>query len=161
MPSPFDRFPWYFVDFEMRISDPRLVELHRYWLSLGEAGELPGAERFDPLDLPRLLGDLFVVRVERDPHEPATVTLRYSLIGTRLVEALGRDATGRTVAETYPSEHPVNGVYQYMIERRAPVRAHGRLDWVGKDYRRFEGIVMPLGDAEGRVAKFVGASVYG
>jgi hypothetical protein len=153
-----DRAPWYFVDLTMAIEDARLVVVHRHWQSLREGANLPAATRFDPLDLAPQLGLLFMVRVEHagdgDP------VLRYSLIGTQLVEALGRDTTGRTVAETFPPDHPVDRVYRHLLAARVPVRTHGRLDWVDKAYRRFESILLPLAGPDGRIAKVLGAAAY-
>lgn len=157
--SPFDRPPWYFVDFALAIEDRRLADIYRHWDALRGADVLPPADRFDPLDLVPHLGDLFIVRVEPGSSGVEPV-LRYTLVGTRLVEALGRDATGKVVGETFPADHPVNDVYRRLLKARVPVRTHGRLDWVGKDYRSFESILLPLAGPAGEVVKVVGAAVY-
>lgn len=160
MASPFDRPPAFFVDLDLRIADPRLADVHGHWNSLRTGAGPALVERFDPLDLARHLGDLFVVRVDW-PEPPASEpVLRYTLIGTRLVEALGRDSTGLTVSDTFPPAHPVNDLYRHLIARRIPVRTHGRLDWLNRDYRRFESVLLPLVDTGGRVAKIIGAAVY-
>lgn len=158
MSEAFDRPPGYFADLSMAIEDDRLAEVYRHWQSLRLGEDVPQADRFDPLDLPRQLGLLFVVRVEHaGDDEPA---LRYSLIGTQLVEELGRDTTGRLVADTFPPGHPVERVYRHLLARRVPVRTHGQLDWVGKDFRRFESILLPLAGPDGRIVKVLGAAVY-
>lgn len=159
MTEGFDRPPWYFVDFDLRIVDPRLVRIHRHWSGLREGDAPPAAERFDPLDLVPYLGDLFIVRVEPVPDgEPL---LRYTLIGTRLVDTLGRDATGQRVADTFPQNHPVMEVYRCLLRQRVAVRTHGRLEWMNKAHRAFESILLPLASADGSVVKIVGAAVYG
>ncbi len=142
----------------MQIADPDLADIYIHWLSIRRTGDVPAATDFDPLDVVRHLGILFMVRVE-NPGD-AEPLLRYSLIGTRLVEVLGRDTTGKVVGETFPDGHPVVLVYRHAIAHRLPVRAFGRLDWVGKEYRRFESVLLPLADAEGRIAKFLGAAAY-
>ena len=162
MATLFSNPPWYFADVDLRFEDPRLVSVFRYLESLKGDAAMPAAERFDPLDLAPHLGDLFVVRVEQDAERPAggEPVLRYSLIGTRLVDALGRDATGLIVAETFPAGHPVNDVYRYLLAHRVPVRTFGRLDWASREYRRFESVLMPLAGGDGSVVKIVGAAVY-
>ena len=148
----------------MRIVDPRLVDIHRHWESIRGGDDVPAADRFDPLDLVRHLGDLFVVRVEDDgtgQPDAQPPVLRYTLIGTRLVEALGRDATGRVVGDTFPAGHPVTEVYLDLIARRVPIRTFGRMDWVQKGYRGFESVLLPLAAADGRICKIIGAAVYG
>lgn len=159
MTSPFDRPPWYYADFELQIQDQRLVAIHRHWIGLPKVGDLPAAAGFDPLDLVPHLGDLFMVRVEEDPAaaEPA---LRYTLIGTRLVDTLGRDATGQLVRDTFPADHPVGAVYRRVLAERVAVRTHGRLDWVDKGYRGFESLLLPLAGPDGRIVKIAGAAVY-
>jgi hypothetical protein len=158
--SSLDRPPWYFADFDLRIEDPALVRIHGYWGSLRVGHELPPVDRFDPLDLVPHLGDLFIVRVDPRPAGSEPV-LRYTLIGTRLVETLGRDATGQVVQDTFPAGHPVAEVYRRLLQRRVAVRTHGRLDWVNKDYRSFESILLPLVGPDGGIVKVVGAAVYG
>jgi len=143
----------------MRIEDPRLADIHRHWSSLRVGDEVPAADRFDPLDLVPHLGDLFIVRVEPGPAGEKPV-LRYTLIGTRLVETLGRDATGKPVQDTFPADHPVRDVYRRLLEQRCPVRTHGRLDWVDKRHRAFESILLPLAGPDGGIVKVVGAAMY-
>lgn len=158
MNGPFDRPPWYQVDFDMQIADPALADIYRHWLSIRRTGDVPVATDFDPLDVARHLGILFMVRVE-NPGD-AEPLLRYSLIGTRLVEVLERDTTGKIVGDTFPEGHPVVLVYRHAITHRLPVRTFGRLDWAGKPYRQFESVLLPMADAEGRIVKFLGAAAY-
>jgi len=158
--AEFDRPPWYFVDFAMAIADDRLKDIYSHWQSIGEEGDVPRVDRFDPLDLIRHLGQLFIVRVEAGGAGDAEALLRYTLIGTKLVDVLGRDATGAVVDETFPADHPVGQVYRYLLIHRVPARTHGRLDWVDKEYRRFESVLLPLAEADGRISKILGAAVY-
>ncbi|WPZ33744.1 PAS domain-containing protein [Thalassobaculum sp. OXR-137] len=116
---------------------------------------LPKASRIDPLDLRPHLPDLFMVRVAGDGQE-----FTYSLIGTRITEILDRDATGRTVADTFPADHPIVEIYRLICRRRIPVRTHGQVSWVDKEYKSFESVMMPLTDDEGTVIKILGAAVY-
>ena len=164
MATPFDRPPWFSADLDLGISDPRLVDLYRHWQGLRGDDDVPRVELFDPLDLTRLLGDLFVVRVEDDGlGEPAgrQPVVRYTLIGTRLVEALGRDSTGQIVGDTFLPDHPVTDLYRHIIARRAPIRTYGRMDWVQKSFRGFESIMLPLAGADGGIVKIIGGAVYG
>ncbi len=145
----------------MAIEDDGLQDVYRHWQSLrGSEGDVPAVGRFDPLDLVRHLGHLFIVKVETGGDGSDEPLLRYTLIGTRLVEALGRDATGKMVADTFLPDHPAVGVYRHLLRHRIAARTHGRLDWMDKDYRRFESILLPLADADGRIAKVLGAAVY-
>lgn len=76
-----------------RESTPEKVRLLDYWLSLRDGG-LPDYRRFDPLDIPHLLGDLAVVDVERPE-----MRFRFRLYGTRLTQIRGKDLTGRYIGD--------------------------------------------------------------
>jgi len=144
----------------MQVVNERLVSIYNHWVLLRATGDVPAADRWDPLDLVRHLGHLFVVRVEASGPDDVAPDLRYTLIGTYLVDVLGRDTTGQLVRDTFPDGHPVSAVYHRAIALRRPVRTHGRLDWVDKKYRRFESILLPLAGSDGAIAKFAGAAVY-
>lgn len=144
----------------MQIVNERLVGIYNHWRFVRATDDIPAVDRWDPLDLVQHLGHLFVVRVEPSGPDDVAPDLRYTLIGTYLVDVLGRDTTGQLVRDTFPDGHPVSSVYHRAIALRRPVRTHGRLDWVDKKYRRFESILLPLVGRDGAIAKFAGAAVY-
>ena len=75
--------------------EPKQSELFAYWQSLAEAGSAPpDFARFDPLDIPSLLGDLSVVEV----HRPGP-RFRFRVYGTRVAATRGKDMTGRWLDE--------------------------------------------------------------
>lgn len=137
------------------VSHPTLRDVLTHWVSLKDGADLPLASRIDPMDLRLHLRDLFMVRVGRDGQD-----FTYSLIGTRITDILDRDMTGRRVEETFPPGHPVIEVYRLIYRRRMPVRTHGQVSWVDKDYKRFESLMLPLADEAGTVIKILGAAVY-
>ena len=150
-----DRPPWFHVDPTAAVRHPTLRDMRTHWESLKDGAELPLASRIDPLDMRRHLGDLFMVRVDNEGRD-----FTYSLIGTRITEILDRDMTGRRVEDTFPPGHPVLEVYRMIHRRRIPVRTHGQVSWIGKDYKRFESLMLPLTDPAGTVIKILGAAVY-
>jgi hypothetical protein len=76
---------------------------------------------------------------------------RFRLIGTRIVEGLGRDNTGKLVSEAY-GDRPealaqLLAVFRLPLSRRVPIFARGRIFWIpDARYRRFTGASMPLSD---------------
>lgn len=88
-----------------RDSTPQQAQLLRYWLSLKEDG-LPDYRRFDPIDIPNLLGDLIVIDVER----PA-MRFKYRLYGTRVAHVRGGDLTGRYADEAGANAPDLQAVY--------------------------------------------------
>jgi hypothetical protein len=153
--SRFDVPPWFYADLEMQVQDPDLQEIVAHWEALRDGDALPNAALIDPLNLRKHLGNLFMVRVGEEGQE-----FVYSLIGTRIAEILARDSTGLRVEQTFPEGHPALDLYRLIYRERRPVRTHGRLNWVNKDYKSFESVMLPLVDDTGQVVKMLGAALY-
>ena len=85
-----------------------MVRLFDYWRALATDGTLPGRRHFDPLAIPDLLPRLWLLDVQREPFR-----LRYRLCGTKLVEALGQDPTGRWLDEVHRSARDPRYIARY------------------------------------------------
>ena len=71
--------------------EPRLAELYGLWLALPRAGKrLPPRAAFDPFEVPKMLGSMWMLDIEREPRR-----FRYRLFGTHIASAVGEDLTGR------------------------------------------------------------------
>jgi hypothetical protein len=74
---------------------PKITALFEYWQAIHPGGGLlPGRQHFDPLQVPRLLPHLWLLDVFRDPWR-----FRVRLLGTSIVEFIGREDTGRWLDE--------------------------------------------------------------
>ena len=80
----------------------RLEKFYDYWTaqSPGE-GQLPGRQHFDPIDIPQLMPWVYLTDVVRDG---VALRFRHRLVGTRVAERVGREATGMYFEELYPPE---------------------------------------------------------
>lgn len=77
---------------------PKVAALYRYWQSLcPPARRLPGRQHFNPLSVPALLPNIWLIDVARDP-----LRFRYRLIGTRIVDTLGGERTGQWLHDAHP-----------------------------------------------------------
>src|SRR3546814_7649374 len=77
---------------------PKIKALYDYWQSIRPNDlALPGRRHFDPLDIPELLPNIWMLDVKRDP-----LRFRFRLIGTEIVRFTGRDSTGQWLDEVYP-----------------------------------------------------------
>lgn len=76
---------------------PRLQRLLRYWQEKRGGRAMPAREDLDPLDMPWMLGDLSLVEVHREAQreEHGNLRYRFRLVGSRVVERLGYDMTGK------------------------------------------------------------------
>src|SRR6185437_15629433 len=95
--------------------NPKLAQFYGYWLSIKPRDGLPGRQHFDPLDIPDLMPRVWMLDVVRDP-----LRYRYRLAGTKEVETLEREVTGRWFDEVHPRlalDHEVVGRFAEMVER--------------------------------------------
>jgi hypothetical protein len=122
---------------------PRVARLYRYWLSIHPAAGLPGRQHFDPVDVPELLPGIWLLDVQHTPFR-----LRYRLVGTAIVEAVGREVTGRWLDEAHPHLHDMPGFfdrYRRAAEQKQPEWRRGKPRiWAHRDFGEIENLLVPL-----------------
>ncbi len=131
-------------------ASPRLRALHLYWRALAPGDSVPAYSAFDVIDVPR---DLVPFLILLDVLE-AGRDFRYRVVGTGVVEAIGRDFTGETVSE-YRQRHEPPAVaegYRQVCATRTPDLYQGTLDSVGKGFIRYERLALPLAGDDGGIA---------
>lgn len=134
------------------ISDvPRFQDLVAYWERKRAGRPLPLRKDIDPLELQAHLGSLNIIECL-----PGLVDFRYRLIGTNIVEAYGRDSTGKTVRDFYETADPeycafLLQVYRTVATRRVPARIRATLRPVHKHFRLADSLVLPLDGEDGAV----------
>jgi hypothetical protein len=123
--------------------DERLVELHRYWLSLRPgAGLLPGRRHFSPLDVPSLLQWLWLTEVHRSP-----LRFKYRLVGTRHVDAAGSDPTARWYDEVHPRFETSTAFSQFVAVAEQSLIAFYRgppVYVIDARWKTIERLILPL-----------------
>ena len=144
--------------FDPDLSDnPRFLELKAYWDRKRGARAMPLRSDIDPLELRRHLGSLVLIDVL-----PGMTDFRMRLIGTRIVETYGRDSTGKLLSSLKPIDPEwwrfCDGLYRAVAGRAVIARARGNLRMVGRDFRRFDSVLLPL-DA-GTVGKILAEQLF-
>jgi hypothetical protein len=131
------------IDPDLRFDNPKLHEFVGYWRSKMKDGRLPGRADIDPLDLRAFLGDIFMLDVVGAPRR-----FRYRLIGTKIVARVGRDSTGKFQEEAYSGEQAAenNELYRLVCERKVPLRNYGIVNWVGREFLKYEIANLPLAE---------------
>ena len=118
--------------------------LYEYWCSIAPPGRLPGRRHFDPLDVPTLLPNLWLVEVHRNP-----LRFFYRLVGSKIEEFAGERLTGLWFAQRLagPALQQVNMAMQAVIENREPSWRRGkpRIRWE-KDHMVIERLYLPLAE---------------
>jgi hypothetical protein len=147
------------IDPDLRFDNPKLHEFVGYWRSKMRDGRLPGRAAIDPLELRTFLGDIFMLDVVgAHPRR-----FRYRLIGTKIVARVGRDSTGKFQEDAYTGEQAAenNELYRLVCERRAPLRNYGIINWVGREFLKYEIANVPLARDGETVDVILGCMIIG
>jgi hypothetical protein len=145
--------PGFHVDFSLRFTDPRPPTLLSLWESKRRPLLLPRRSDFDPVNLKPHLGWLCIAEVLPDRND-----LIYRLIGTGIVETVGRDATRRRVSEILPAG--ALRIFQHLMRAPQPTRTYGQVEWRGKGYISHESLMLPLADDGTTVDRFLIEMVF-
>ncbi|WP_372024094.1 PAS domain-containing protein [Tistrella mobilis] len=141
----------YIVEATLDGLDQRLMPVLAIWQRATGAGRPLRRRDLDPLAFPHLLATSYLIDVIRQGHEDAgghhAIRYRYRLIGSTIVERLGRDRTGWWLDEVYPPEtfRMVARSFDEVIRRRAPVRSHGDTGFANsRAHYLFDALELPL-----------------
>jgi hypothetical protein len=137
---------------------PRCRDFHDYVQSITPAGRLPSRAQFDPTRIPPLLPQLWIVEVERDP-----IRLRIRLVGTKVVDALRQDSTGRYFDDAFPQARPEEYFDRYLfmiLEKTATWRRGASLVDHTPAWSTVENVIMPFASDGDTVDRLYAYSVY-
>lgn len=128
-----------------------------YWERKRAGRLMPAPSDIVPAEIPRLLPYLTIADVTYEPLD-----FRYRLVGTRLVDMAGADRTGVSLREGHSGRHLEERLeaLRTALQSPAPLALAGRFDWLGRDYRRFECIQLPLSEDGERVSRIVAAYAF-
>jgi hypothetical protein len=122
---------------------PRIAQFFTYWRAIRPASGLPGRKHFDPLAIYGLLPGIWLLDVQHEPFR-----LRYRLVGTEAVEAIGTEVTGQWMDEAHPAVSQTPGYldrYRAVVRQKIPSWRRGTPQlWTHKKYGTLENMVAPL-----------------
>ena len=95
------------------ISSELIQQFHRHWLQICSSGRLPSRADIDPCNFKRILPNVILVDIERDPFR-----VRYRLCGTRVTEYCGH-LTGRYLDDLGANDAWSNAAYLRQYETAA------------------------------------------
>lgn len=123
---------------------PEVSAFFSYWQSIRPAADLlPARRHFDPSAIKGLLPGVWLLDIQLSPFR-----LRYRLVGTKVVQYIGQEVTGRWMDEAHPD---IAGNTAYL--RRYEGVVHSAIpSWrrgmpsltILRDYDAIENIVLPL-----------------
>lgn len=138
---------------------PKIRALVEYWQTIHPDTGLPGRHHFEPLDIPALLPNIWLVDVERNPK----LRLRYRLVGTSVARAFERDSTGRYLDEVH-SDFLDSHIWLYMksvVQDGTPGWRSGTPRfWHLREFLSLERIYLPLASDGREVDMILALTVF-
>ncbi len=138
------------------------VKLRRFWdytQTCRDGDGLPRRNRFDPIDIPGLLANIWIMDADVAGRE-----LSYRLVGTHVVMTIGFDPTGRRLSEVMAGSiarvPTLLDRYWFCARtgiatwRRGPAR-----HWKTMEYTEVENLCVPFEGAAHGGAQMIGISV--
>jgi hypothetical protein len=128
---------------ETRALNPKIRAMIGLYRSIMPSDRLPGRQHFDPLTIPHLLPNVWLVDVLDDP-EPR---FRYRLMGTRVAQAFAADITGRLCEDVHPdfANNPMRGFLIDVVATRRPHYRRGTPNaWPVSELLSLDRLFLPL-----------------
>ncbi|MEK9967583.1 MAG: PAS domain-containing protein [Ferrovibrio sp.] len=135
------------------VQRPRLLRLLHYWQARRGSKAMPARADIDPMDFSWILGNVSLVDVVRD--QDSGLRFRFRLTGTRAVQRLGYDMTGRWLEDVPEPGYRLRlqKAYAEVVKARMPLVE--QLDML-LDHRvhNYEILRLPLG-ADGETVDMI------
>ena len=128
------------------------------WNSKNRSGILPSRGDFDVFEMKEWLGRIMIMEVLGDGFD-----FRYRLIGTNIVQIIGRDLTGKCVTDCEYNnnlEHVLNS-FRKPIAQRSPIIRRGWVKWRdNRDFIKYESVHCPLSENGIEINMTIGVQNY-
>lgn len=136
---------------------PMVQALHAWWLAHCRGENPPDRRDLDPVDLKPLLPNLFIAEVEHAPFR-----VRYRLVGTKSVQVIGFDLTGRYLDEvlSVDPDIPWMDYYRIAYDSRQPLLGSVVAPTAFGDTFTYEFGLCPLTNGGTRIEQFVSLEDY-
>ena len=132
-----------------------ILQGYDYWLTLcARAGGLARRADIRPQDIRGLLSRFVLL----DLYSDGVFAPRFRLVGTRFEELNGMSLTGRDLREVYlPADYAeMMAVYSDIATTASPRYLESKLRRPGREMYRIRRLMLPMADADGRVAFLAG-----
>jgi hypothetical protein len=135
------------------IHSPILRRLLAHWRALAAGRAYPHPRELDPVAISWALGRLTLIDVSGDG---AAARFRYALCGDQHVAHFGNDLTGTWLDDNPNAEirTRASAAYAETVRRRTPILS-GRDLTRGPRVLRYQALILPLGDAAGRIERLI------
>lgn len=113
------------------IPSDKVQALHAYWTGLAAGRAFPRKAEIDPSQIKRLLPYLYISEIVMEPF-----SVRYRLMGMRVVESWGVDWTGRNMHDGPWTEQSIaedDERYHNLLRERRPILGLESWTWPWRD----------------------------
>lgn len=126
--------------------NPYVAKFFAYWLAIRPAASLlPGRQHFDPVDIGTVMSRVWLLDVVPDGAE---MRFRYRLVGTKEVETLQQEVTGKWFDDVHPrlKENPAHlERYRFVATTGQPTYRKGAVNFAHKrEHAHVENCLVPL-----------------
>jgi hypothetical protein len=147
------------IDTPPALSDARLRSLYEYWHALGvKAGGMPPIQAFDPLHLPKLLPNIWILEVA-----PDTRRFRMRLAGENINAIYGRNVGGQYFSDVFERSEIdlIVSRYTRALTEPAIFTATGAVYAAAGRLSQGERLSLPMLGRSGVTDTMLGATIYG
>jgi hypothetical protein len=125
-------------------------ELFQLWQSRRSGRRWPARSDISPMDMKSFLKDIMLIDVKRDPLD-----FMVKLSGTGYRRFMPYDPTGTRVADM-PNGQEIFVRFSTLLELGQPyLGLNMPLMWADIDFKRFNGLVLPLGDGGSEICSLM------
>lgn len=148
-----------------QLPDPLLLSVFDYWSRLRSDRVAPARAEVDPIDMPRaVLPNLMLTEVRRTD---AGRRYYYRLVGSRITELAGLEATWRFLDEALPEaggyRDYILGLYDALVDGCQPLyscSSYLTAEPTQQPERLAHRLMLPLADGDGTVTHVLAAQVF-
>jgi len=140
-----------------QLPDHKLRRLYDYWRSRCRGGALPSRRDIDPLDIPELLPNVFLLDVIGDAED-----FVFRLAGSLVEDAFSMPLRGKSITEIQKAAGTPIPVAQHIEVARGggPRYREGSVRVAGRDHWRTQRLLLPLSSDGKAIDVLLGGAVF-
>ncbi|MFP6773888.1 MAG: hypothetical protein VCE74_16365 [Alphaproteobacteria bacterium] len=124
--------------------------IYNWYLGQAAGGGIPMRRNFEPIDFPIFLPFLVLVDVEEAPRR-----YRVRLVGTKVVDARGRDGTGDYYDEVDGANLAIKRIEDIIESREPRFETDVPMTWSPKNFKIYSVLSIPLSSDGAKVDKIM------
>lgn len=122
------------------IPDNHLRALFNYWQSKKDGRTLPARSDIRPEEIHRLLSHVVLIDVEPNP-----LRFKARLVGSDIVNVIGRDFTGMYF-DSFPNIDKLLARLERLLDSRRPYLVRDHVQWPAKSFMEYQALALPLSE---------------